>query len=128
VSALAEYAERVDRQRGEALQRANAVRTYRREVKDQLTAAEIRFEQIITEPDDRLLTARVVDLLRAIPGVGKEHARGWQRGIRITPETTVEALTDRQRDWLVRAVGSHERGQTWRRRRVAAERAGTVVR
>lgn len=108
-----------------ALDRANEVRTYRRFLKEDLAAARIRLCDVLCEEiDDRLVTARPFDLIMAIPAVGKVKALGWLRSSGLTPTSTIERMTPRQRLLLVTYANGHEASSAlWKRYRRKAEQA-----
>jgi hypothetical protein len=104
-------------QRREALLRANDVRTYWKQTKEDLAACRVTLEAVLAERDPRLDTMVAYDLVRAVPGVGKTKALAWVREVRLTPSSTVGRMTARQRT-LMMALDMHHRGRsdTWRRK------------
>jgi hypothetical protein len=57
-------------QRERALQLANHVRQARAEIKRQLNASELTFEQLLEDPPPEVLTASVGEVLLWLPGIG----------------------------------------------------------
>lgn len=111
-------------QRRNALLRANEVRTYRKQAKERLAAAETTLTHLLALHDSRLDDARVYDLVLAMPGVGKTKITKWLRTCGISNTTTVGALTTRQRTNLIAEDGAHRaRSQTWRRKAARARAA-----
>ena len=58
-------------QRMEALQRANDIRTRRAQLKRDLKAGRQPIDRLLLEPPDYLATAKVFDLLLAVPKYGR---------------------------------------------------------
>lgn len=104
-----------------ALGHANEVRTHRRIVKERLASAEVRLSDVLIGVHPLLEGALALDLLRAIPGVGKGKALVWMRAARVSPLATVGRMTQRQRLELISFADGHQRTSSlWRRARAKA--------
>ena len=88
-------------QRMEALQRANDIRTRRAQLKRDLRAGTVSIHQMLADPPEYLATAKVVDMLLAVPKYGRVKANKVLQQCRISPSKTVGGLSDRQRTELV---------------------------
>ncbi|MBX5474878.1 MAG: hypothetical protein IRZ20_07680 [Thermoleophilia bacterium] len=88
-------------QRMDALKRANDVRVRRAQLKKDLKEGKVRIEQILGDPPDYVSTAKVVDLLMAVPKFGRVKATRFLSTCRISPSKTVGGLSDRQRAELI---------------------------
>lgn len=93
------------------LQRANEVRSWRAQLKRDLAEGRVNPSQLLAANEDRLASMKVVDLLVAVPGIGKVKARKWlgTTGCRAGDTIRVGRLTDRQRTWLIMALRAWER-------------------
>lgn len=85
----------------DALKRANDVRVRRAQLKKDLKEGKVRIEQILGDPPDYVSTAKVVDLLMAVPKFGRVKATRFLSTCRISPSKTVGGLSDRQRAELI---------------------------
>jgi hypothetical protein len=101
--------ERSLRQRRAALVRANEIRTYRKNLKLDLVAGRRAVADLILDPDDKLATMAVLDLLLATPKVGRVKVQKALLTARVSPSKTVGGLTQRQRTDLVIALGRYGR-------------------
>ena len=88
-------------QRMDALRRANDVRVRRAKLKKDLKDGRVRIEQILGNPPEYVSTAKVVDLLMAVPKFGRVKATRFLSTCRISPSKTVGGLSDRQRAELI---------------------------
>ena len=88
-------------QRMEALNRANDIRVRRARLKRDLKSGELRIEQVIADPPDYVLTAKVYDMLVAVPRLGRVKATRLLTQCRISQSKTVGGLSDRQRGELL---------------------------
>lgn len=93
--------ERSHIQRMDALQRANQIRTRRAQLKRDLRAGKVRIDQLLLDPPDFLETAKVFDMLLAVPKYGRVKANKILQQCRISPSKTVGGLSERQRAELV---------------------------
>jgi hypothetical protein len=88
-------------QRMRALRHANEVRIGRARLKRELASGRVRIDEIIARPPEFANTAKVYDLLLALPKVGPAKAARWLSQCRIAPSKTVAGLTERQRHELI---------------------------
>lgn len=88
-------------QRMEALERANHIRTRRAQLKRDLRSGKARIDQLLESPPDYLETAKVFDMLLAVPKYGRVKANKVLQQVRISPSKTIGGLSDRQRTELV---------------------------
>lgn len=88
-------------QRLDALQRANEIRSKRAHLKRDLKEGRLTLTEVITKPPDFLSTAKVMDLLMAVPRCGKVRATRYLNHCRIAQGKTIGGLTARQRDELL---------------------------
>jgi hypothetical protein len=85
----------------EALQRANAIRTQRAALKKDLAASRASIERLLGDPPEWLETAKVFDMLLAVPKYGRVKANKVLTQCRISPSKTFGGLSERQRTELV---------------------------
>ena len=88
-------------QRMEALQRANEIRTQRAQLKRDLKAGRQPIHELLLEPPKYLETAKVFDLLLAVPKYGRVKVNKILSQCRISPSKTIGGLSQRQRTELV---------------------------
>ena len=88
-------------QRMEALQRANDIRTRRAQLKRDLKAGRQPIDRLLLEPPEYLATAKVFDLLLAVPKYGRVKVNKILGQCKISPSKTVGGLSERQRRELV---------------------------
>ena len=88
-------------QRMDALQRANEIRTKRAQLKRDLKAGRVSIHTLLLEPPDYLETAKVLDMLLAVPKYGRVKANKVLQTCRISPSKTIGGLSARQRAELV---------------------------
>ena len=93
--------ERSLNQRMDALARANVVRSARAQLKRDLKAGRCSIHQLLLEPPEYLETAKVFDMLLAVPKYGRVKVNKMLIGCRISPSKTIGGLSDRQRTELV---------------------------
>lgn len=96
--------ERSLNQRLEALDRANRVRTRRAQLKKDLKAGRESIHRLLAEPPDYVETAKVFDMLLAVPKYGRVKVNKVLTQCRISPSKTIGGLSERQRDELVRLL------------------------
>ena len=99
-------------QRMEALKRANDIRVKRAQLKKDLKSGAMSIEQILREPPEFVSTAKVFDMLMAVPKFGRVKAARLLNQCRISQSKTVGGLSDRQRHEplsgaCARGVGDH---------------------
>jgi S13-like protein len=88
-------------QRMEALQRANDIRSRRAQLKRDLKAGRASIHQLLLEPPSYLETAKVFDMLLAVPKYGRVKVNKILQQCRISPSKTIGGLSERQRSELV---------------------------
>src|SRR6202167_6033854 len=93
--------ERSLHQRMEALQRANDIRTRRAQLKRDLKAGRTPIHELLLDPPAFLETAKVFDLLLAVPKYGRVKVNKILSNCRISPSKTIGGLSQRQRTELV---------------------------
>lgn len=93
-------------QRIEGLRRANAVRTWRAETKRDLKQRTQSPIRLLVDPPAQAQTMKVIDLLIAIPKVGRVKANKMLSRARVSPSKTLGGLSDRQRQELLTAVSA----------------------
>ena len=87
-------------QRMEALQRANDIRSRRAQLKRDLKAGRTPIHELLLDPPDYLQTAKVFDLLLAVPKYGRVKVNKILGQCRISPNKTLGGLSERQRGEL----------------------------
>ena len=93
--------ERSHQQRMEALRRANGIRSERARLKDRLRNGELAIAEVLVDPPEYVHTAKVFDLLLAVPKYGRVKANKLLERCRVSPSKTVNGLTPRQRKELL---------------------------
>ena len=88
-------------QRMDALQRANEIRTRRASLKRELKAGRTQIHGLLLDPPEYLQTAKVFDLLLAVPKYGRVKVNRILTQCRISPSKTIGGLSQRQRGELV---------------------------
>jgi len=92
-------------QRMEALQRANDIRVRRAKLKKDLKVGRAKIEDILSDPPEYVSTAKVFDILMAVPKFGRVKAARFLNQCRISQSKTVGGLSDRQRAELIGLFG-----------------------
>lgn len=92
---------RTSDQRQAALARANEIRVLRARLKRDIRGGESRLEDVLGEPPTYVRSAKVTDLLVAVPGVGPTRATRLLKRCAISEAKTVGGLTERQRSALI---------------------------
>ncbi len=100
----ASVADRSREQQLRALQQANEVRSARAKLKQDLAAGKLELAPILAEPPPCVRTARVRDLLLALPSVGSVKAGRILTQCGIAHSKTLAGLTARQRAELIDLV------------------------
>ena len=85
----------------EALKRANDIRVRRAQLKKDLKAGRAQIEKILSNPPEYVATAKVFDMLMAVPKFGRVKAARFLNQGRISQSKTVGGLSDRQRTELI---------------------------
>ena len=88
-------------QRMDALARANDIRVRRAKLKKDLKDGNIQIEAILSDPPEYVETAKVFDMLMAVPKFGRVKAGRFLNQCRISQSKTVGGLSERQRAELV---------------------------
>ena len=88
-------------QRLDALERANEVRTKRAKLKRDLKGGRCSIHELLMNPPDFVSTAKVFDMLLAVPKYGRVKVNKVLTQCRISPSKTIGGLSQRQRDELV---------------------------
>ena len=88
-------------QRMDALQRANEIRTRRAQLKRDLKGGRVSIHDLLLSPPDYLETAKVFDMLLAVPKYGRVKVNKILVTCRISPSKTIGGLSERQRNELV---------------------------
>ena len=85
----------------EALKRANDIRVKRAQLKKDLKVGRARIDKILNNPPEYVATAKVFDMLLAVPKYGRVKANKILTQCRISPSKTIGGLSERQRTELV---------------------------
>jgi hypothetical protein len=93
--------ERSLNQRMDALARANEVRSARAQLKRDLKAGRSSIQSLLLHPPEYLETAKVFDMLLAVPKYGRVKVNKMLLTCRISPSKTIGGLSERQRAELV---------------------------
>jgi hypothetical protein len=93
--------ERSLEQRMAALKRANEIRTQRAALKRNLKDGRANAQALLLSPPEYLLTAKVSELLLAVPKYGHVKVNKILAQCRISPSKTIGGLSSRQRAELV---------------------------
>ncbi len=88
-------------QRMDALSRANEIRTRRAQLKRDLKAGRTSIHTLLLDPPEWTETAKVFDMLLAVPKYGRVKVNKILSTCRISPSKTIGGLSERQRAELV---------------------------
>jgi hypothetical protein len=88
-------------QRMEALKRANDIRSKRAQLKRDLKGGKVRIQTLLMDPPEYVQTAKVIDMLMAVPKYGRVKTNRILTNCRISPSKTIGGLSERQRSELV---------------------------
>jgi hypothetical protein len=91
-------------QRMDALGKANTIRTRRATLKRDLKGGRASIHQLLLEPPEWVETAKVFDMLLAVPKYGRVKANKVLNQCRISPSKTIGGLSERQRTELVQML------------------------
>ena len=91
-------------QRLAALKLANAVRSQRAVLKRDLKAGRVRIDQLLEDPPECVQSAKVVDIMLAVPRFGRVKVSKVLQRCRVSPSKTVAGLSERQRSDLIDAL------------------------
>jgi hypothetical protein len=88
-------------QRMDALKRANDIRSARAQLKRDLKAGRTSIHDLLDSPPEYVMTAKVFDMLLAVPKYGRVKTNRVLNQCRISPAKTIGGLSERQRKELV---------------------------
>jgi hypothetical protein len=88
-------------QRMDALQRANQIRTKRAKLKRDLRTGRVKPQGLLLSPPEYIQTAKVSEMLLAVPKYGQVKVNKILSQCRISPSKTIGGLSPRQRAELV---------------------------
>jgi hypothetical protein len=91
-------------QRQDALRNANLVRTRRAQLKKDLKAGRVSIDSVLRYPPEYALTAKVFDLLLAVPKYGRVKVNKILTQCRVSPSKTLGGLTEGQRDRVLQLI------------------------
>jgi hypothetical protein len=80
------------------------VRAQRTTLKSDLKSGSVSIAGLIDHPPRYLASAKVIELLLALPGCGPQRATRLLTDCRISPRKTIAGLSERQRGELLRAL------------------------
>ncbi|MDN6707415.1 integration host factor, actinobacterial type [Corynebacterium glyciniphilum] len=92
-------------QRAEALAKASAARTARADLRHSLRMGTTSIADVLDSDDPVVLKTRVVQVLTALPKIGKAKAEDIMTELEIAPTRKVGGLGPRQRDALLERFG-----------------------
>jgi len=87
-----------------ALTRANEIRTRRAQMKRDLKAGKVNVERLLLDPPEWVESAKVFDMILAVPKYGRVKANKVLSQCRISPSKTIGGLSGRQRAELVQML------------------------
>lgn len=93
--------ERSLNQRMDALARANLIRTKRAQLKRDLKSGRRSIHTLLLNPPEYIETAKVCDMMLAVPKYGRVKVNKILAHCRISPSKTIGGLSERQRSELV---------------------------
>jgi hypothetical protein len=88
-------------QRMRALEMANEIRTKRAQLKRDLKAGKVKIDALLLDPPEWLDSAKVFDIILAVPKYGRVKVNRILNQCRISPSKTIGGLSERQRAELV---------------------------
>ena len=88
-------------QRMDALNRANDIRSKRAQLKRDLKGGKANIQTLLLDPPEYVQTAKVLDMLMAVPKYGRVKTNRILNQCRISPSKTIGGLSERQRSELV---------------------------
>ncbi len=80
---------------------ANEIRTQRAQLKKDLKAGRAKIDVLLLDPPEWLGSAKVFDIIIAVPKYGRVKANRILNHCRISPSKTIGGLSERQRAELV---------------------------
>lgn len=93
--------ERSLQQRYDALEVANAVRSYRSALKKALKAGKVSVVPLLKDPPKEIETMQIIDLVSAVPRIGKVKVNRLLYSCRIPPFKTISGMSERQRNEII---------------------------
>jgi hypothetical protein len=84
-----------------ALEMANQIRTKRAQLKRDLKAGKVKIDALLLDPPEWLGSAKVFDIILAVPKYGRVKVNRILNQCRISPSKTIGGLSERQRAELV---------------------------
>jgi S13-like H2TH domain len=84
-----------------ALEMANQIRTKRAQLKRDLKAGKVKIDALLLDPPEWLDSAKVFDIILAVPKFGRVKVNRILNQCRISPSKTIGGLSERQRAELV---------------------------
>lgn len=96
--------ERSREQRMIALAKANYHRGYRANLKRELQAGRMTFDQVLRNPTEEVMAMKVVDVMLHMPKYGRVKVNKILGKCQVSPSKTIGGLTDRQRYELITLV------------------------
>jgi hypothetical protein len=93
--------ERSFNQRMDALARANRIRSERAQLKRDLRSGRLSIQALLRNPPEYIETAKVFDLMLAVPKYGRVKVNKILAHCRIAPSKTIGGLSERQRTELI---------------------------
>ena len=103
---------------------ANAVRTQRAALKADLKRGAVSVAALIADPPQCLASAKLADVLRALPGYGPAKVTHLLERCQVSPRKSFGGLTERQREALIAAL---EDGPSTRQAKLVAAAIGVSV-
>ena len=85
----------------DALARANQIRIKRAQLKRDLKSGRLSIHSLLLDPPEYVETAKVFDMLLAVPKYGRVKVNKVLQLCRISPSKTIGGLSQRQRTELV---------------------------
>lgn len=105
-------------QRLDALRHANEVRSYRAQLKRDVAGCRVDADDVLVSGDPLVATMRALDLVGAVPGLGKVKTDVLFRKSGISPSKTIGGLSARQRARLLVFLRQYRTGSpTYARRK-----------
>jgi hypothetical protein len=101
ITTVPQTPERSQQQRMDALRRANDIRSERARLKEALRTGDIAISEVLSDPPACVATAKVLDLVLAVPKYGRVKANKLLERCRVSSSKTVNGLTPRQRKELL---------------------------
>jgi len=80
---------------------ANEIRTQRAKLKKDLKAGKTKIDVLLLDPPEWLGSAKVFDIILAVPKYGRVKVNRILNQCRISPSKTIGGLSERQRAELV---------------------------